>query len=329
MTDRRVHLLLVGLGSVGQSVMLHLARVGHYRSAMNPKVTVVDRNVKALWRQMQEAHPALNDWLTVETEETRIEDVGEAEIKRWLQDEHPPTMVYVCTRNEIANLRIARVLVRDLVEEQPSGGLAANVVALDPAGGCVLTDFSEHGSHGGRFHLFSLMRTEGEQQDSPLTSGLLSDVDDRVAKQLHEDYCAKDDLECASNPGRQKAAANAPWAELAETYRDSNRWVADHFEVKLRAVGCKLVPTESGQPAAQWSEKEMDLLARMEHDRWWADRALDGWTYAPVRVNQRKLHNNMIPYEQLPEAVKKLDKDSVRTVMGVLRASGLEVVRVQ
>jgi hypothetical protein len=45
-----VHLLLVGLGSVGQSVLLQLARLGHYRSGKKPKVTVIDRNVKQLWR---------------------------------------------------------------------------------------------------------------------------------------------------------------------------------------------------------------------------------------------------------------------------------------
>lgn len=328
MSDRRVHVLLVGLGSVGQSVMLQLARMGHYRSRKKPKVTVVDRNVKALWRQVQEAHPTLKDWLTVETEETRIEDVGEAELERWLQDEFPPTMVYVCTKNEIANLRIARVLLRDLVEKQQSGGhAAADVVALDPAGGCVLTDFSEHGSHGGRFHLFSLVRAEGGSLGSPLAGGLLSDVDDSVAKQLHEAYCAEDNQACSREPGRQKAAANAPWSELAETYRDANRSVADHFEVKLRAVGCKLVKAGAGESAAQWSDEEMELLARMEHDRWWADRALDGWTFAPVRVNRRKHHPNMVTYEELSEEVKKLDKDSIHKLTAILRQSGLEVVR--
>jgi hypothetical protein len=330
MSDRRVHVLLVGLGSVGQSVMLQLARMGHYRSRKKPKVTVVDRNVKARWRQVQEAHPALKDWLTVETEEIRVEDVGEAELEKWMQDEYPPTMVYVCTKNEIANLRIARVLLKDLVEKQQSGAdTVADVVALDPAGGCVLTDFSEHGSHGGRFHLFSLVRADGGSPGSPLAGGLLSDVDDRVAKQLHEDYCAEDDQACSREPGRQKSAANAPWLEVAETYRDANRSAADHFEVKLRAVGCKLVPADAAQVAAQWSDEEMDLLARMEHDRWWADRALDGWTFAPVRDNRRKHHPNMVAYEELSEEVKKKDKDQIRKLTAILRDSGLEVVRAQ
>ena len=41
-----VHVLLVGLGSVGQSILLQLARIGHYRSGKKPKATVIDRNVK-------------------------------------------------------------------------------------------------------------------------------------------------------------------------------------------------------------------------------------------------------------------------------------------
>ena len=88
-----------------------MARIGHYRSACKPKITVVDRQVSRQWRQALGAHPALEQWVRVEKEEARIEDVGNSEIDKWLSDECAITMVYVCTKDEIANLRIARLLV--------------------------------------------------------------------------------------------------------------------------------------------------------------------------------------------------------------------------
>jgi hypothetical protein len=323
LTDQRVHVLLVGLGAVGQSIMLQIARIGHYRSGLKPKVTVLDRNVEVRWKELQKSHPAIADLLLVETEEVHFEDVGQKELDRWLQDEIPINIVYVCTKNEIANLRIARTLLKEMSSRQ---GTPADVVVLDPPGGCVLSEFASHGTYHEHFHLFSLVKSEDSHQQSPIVTGILSEMDDAVARMLHEEYCAEDDRACAVDSGRKPADANRPWVDLPETYRDANRSVADHFDVKLRAVGCKLVPAGQGI-AVVWEEEEMELLARMEHDRWWSDRALDGWTLAPERNNLRKQHPDMVPYDQLSDAVKRLDRDSIVKMRTILARSGKVVVR--
>jgi len=321
--DRGVHVLLVGLGSVGQALLVQLARMGHYRSALKPKVTVVDRHVKALWKQAREAHPALETWLGIQTEETRIEDVGFQEIENWLTDERPITAVYVCTKDEIANLRISRLLLRRMLEREQSGGPPTpTVVALDPPGGCLLEDFAAYGAYKERFRLFSLVRGDGDLGSSPVAGSLLSEMDDARARLLHEDYCAKDDRGCAETPGRRKAAANLPWESLPETYREANRSSADHIEVKLRAVGRTLAPRGSAAEAPLTPE-ELEVLSRMEHDRWWADRALDGWTYAPERDNARKHHPDMVPYEQLSEPKRQLDRDNVQNILRIAAGSSL------
>jgi hypothetical protein len=314
----RVHLLLVGLGSVGQSILLQMARMGHYRSGHKPKLTVVDREVKARWREIREACPAVTEWLDVETHETRIEEVSEAEIDHWARDEYPITMVYVCTRNELANLRISRLLMRGFIARAESDPRSAvpDVVALDPPGGCVLSDFALHGEHRGRFHVFSLLRSEQGQSRSAIAESVLSETDDQRARLLHEDYCASDDRACALDPSRRRAAANLPWEVLPETYRQSNRLSADHIDVKLRAVSRQLAARGSA-PESPLSAEELETLARMEHDRWWAERALDGWTYAEQRNNQRKHHPNMLPWAALSEPVRQLDRDNVQNILRI------------
>jgi hypothetical protein len=64
----------------------------------------------------------------------------------------------------------------------------------------------------------------------------------------------------------------------------------------------------------------------MEHDRWWADRALDGWTYAPERDNARKHHPDMVPYEQLSEPKRQLDRDNVQNILRIAAGSSLVLV---
>lgn len=305
-----VHVVIVGLGSVGQSILMQLARQGHYRSGKKPKVTVVDRSVSDRWRETREAYPALEQWLSVETEETRFEQVGTQQVNKWLTDERPVTVAYVCTKDEIVNLRVARLLLDGIkAQTRKDTALAAKVVALDPAGGCVLADFAAHGGHEGRFHLFSLVRG---------SEGFLTEMNDTRARQFHEDYCRK-------NPG---AVANKPWELLPETLRDANRMTADHFDVKMRAVGCRIVAkAQATEPPATLSPQELEMLAIMEHNRWWADRALDGWTLGNPRDDARKLHPNMVPYEDLSEPDKQKDRDNVANMIKVLDREGTVVVR--
>lgn len=304
-----VHVVIVGLGSVGQSILLQLARQGHYRSGRKPKVTVVDRSVGERWREARQAYPALEQWLQVEKEETRFEEVGPQQIRKWLTDERPVTVAYVCTRDEIANLRIARLLLEG-IKAQPRQDLAgeAKVVALDPPGGCVLADFAAHGGHEGRFHLFSLVRG---------SEGFLREMDDTRARWFHEDYCRN----------YPSAAASMPWENLPETLRNANRMTADHFDVKMRAIGCRIVPRDTAVAPAALSAQELEQLSIMEHNRWWADRALDGWTPGSPRNDANKVHPNMVPYEELSEADKQKDRDNVNNMIKVLGREGMVVVR--
>jgi hypothetical protein len=305
------HLLLIGLGSIGQAVILQLARLGHYRSGKKPKITVVDQQVGHHWRTLLKAYPAIEQWVQVETHEVRIEEIGSADVRKWLYDEAPVTMAYACTRNEVANLRISRLILEELKGDGQKSDLAhPKIVAIDSPGGMILSDFAAYGDHQDRFCLFSLSHSGRD--------GLMTDIDDRYARLMHEDYCKKN----------KNAAANKPWEQLSETLRNANRRPADHFDVKLRALGLALVSKEGAAPA-QLTADELDLLARMEHDRWWADRALDGWSHAVVRNDKRKQHHDMVSYDLLSEATRQKDRDSVVTLIRILdQEKGLSVVRV-
>jgi hypothetical protein len=325
-----VHLVLVGLGSVGQSILLQLARLGHYRSGKQPKVTVIDRNVKQQWREMLDACPQLVSLVQVETQELKIEEITVEDVDRWLFDERPVTMAYVCTKDEIANLRFARLLVNRLqARDAKSDLIMPQVVALDPPGGCVLSDYSLNGQHNGCFYVFSLVPSELQKQGASNHEGshLISEVDDSRARQFHEGYCAKDRLECEKEPGRQPAPFNRPWAELPETARNANRITADHFEVKMRSLGYSIVSKEAPAEPVLLQSEQLELLARMEHDRWWADRVLDGWTLNAVRDNKRKYHPNLVPYDELTEPIKQLDRDSVLQMIEILDSEGYVIAR--
>jgi hypothetical protein len=93
------------------------------------------------------------------------------------------------------------------------------------------------------------------------------------------------------------------WALLAERYRESNRLLALHHEVKKAAW----------EHRCKGQDNEMLVhLSRSEHMRWMAEKAMDGWRWSGSnnensRKNDRLLHHQLVPYDALTNHAK--DKD--------------------
>lgn len=326
-TNQRVHVLLVGLSSVGQAIVQQMARMGHYRSGLRPKITIVDRDSEAKWSALTVRLPAIEDYVVVEKIEIDLDHITPQILDQWLEDADPITMVYVCRKNEISNLRIARLLLDRQIEQSRQRDMnIADVVALDPPGGSVLSDFYTYGNHGGHFHVFSLVGVDGNAEGSAVTRGLLTDIDDSRARSIHDAYRAKDLAMMEQNPDHQVHPNSRPWDDLPENIRDANRMVGDHFEIKMRAIGCRLGAIGNVEETTL-SKDELEVLSIMEHRRWWADRALNGWRFGSSRDDAKKTHPNMVPYQDLSEADKQKDRDSVIEMTKILRGEGMVITR--
>ena len=321
----RVHVLLVGLGSIGQALLVQLAKTGHYRSGLHPKVTIVDRQVSRQWSNLIESFPTLQRWIEVELIESHIEDLKPTRVKEWLYDKHPVSMAYVTTSDEVANLKVARMLISNLQNfREEKSAPVTEVVVVDPPGGYVLSDYETNGSHNGNIHLFSLSR--GGQRESK--ESFLSYLDDSRAKAMHAAYLRHNEMCPPDDPTWQTGASNASWDKLPEFLRESNRQLADFldFEVKLRSIGCQLV-TKGQDGPVRLRQYELDQLSRLEHQRWWSERELDGWQYSERPNRDLKLSSKMVDFDQLSPKDKRLDEKAVTDLISQLADEGLIVVR--
>ena len=152
---------------------------------------------------------------------------------------------------------------------------------------------------------------------------LLDGAGDELARTIHEHYCDTID---AQGRDLSQEPAGQPWERLATSYRQANRHQADHFWAKLAVTDCRAVPEDLVEAFAL-SPLEVERLAIVEHDRWAADRHLDGWSFGPVRDNARKLHPQLIPYAALSEAMKDLDRFAVRGLPTLAARQGLGIQR--
>jgi hypothetical protein len=65
-----------------------------------------------------------------------------------------------------------------------------------------------------------------------------------------------------------------------------------------------------------------ERLASSTHDAWARKRVEDGWRYGPQRDDARKAHPCLVPYDELPESEKDVDRRVVRDLLRALLALG-------
>lgn len=65
-----------------------------------------------------------------------------------------------------------------------------------------------------------------------------------------------------------------------------------------------------------------EQLAANAHEVWSAARLAQGWTWGPVRDDALKQHPCLVPYDQLPESEKLLDRNAVSGALAAIRHFG-------
>ncbi len=133
---------------------------------------------------------------------------------------------------------------------------------------------------------------------------------------IHEAYLT---TKAADNAGAASHASERPWPELAEVYRQGNRRAVDHLAVKRHCfseAALKGLPSISLPPEAVQNPGLLEKLASCEHDSWRLDRELDGWRRGE-RNDLRRLHPDLVCYEDLSDSVKEYDRAQIGFLAGI------------
>ncbi len=146
------------------------------------------------------------------------------------------------------------------------------------------------------------------------------DLLDQMAATFHQNYVANS---TGRLPDNMK-----PWPILPETFKQANRDQAGYAVRILEAVGYGVREAESPEVYmfADEDEHRVEQMAELEHGRWNADRLRNGWRPG-ARDDGRKLHDCLVPWSELPEDIKRYDRDAVRKFPEILAQAGLEVYR--
>jgi hypothetical protein len=153
---------------------------------------------------------------------------------------------------------------------------------------------------------------------------LLQERLDELARAVHEFYL-EGRLEEGDKIGSR--ISMFPWDQLPEAVREDNRLLTDCYELKLRDIGARLVPLEGEATGFAFHASELEALSRAEHDRWMAAKLIEGWVYGKVRDDAAKRHPDMVPYDDLTEARKDLDREQIRVITRLTASAGRRPLR--
>lgn len=316
------HLLVVGLGEMGSSLVVQAARRWRTLPAKRGqrfRVTVVDDKADDHVAALTERFPRLKDACELVAERMDLDSAGfeRADFLAGSDGARPVTSVYVCVGDDATGLSAALHLRRRL-----GGRDVPIVVRTTQSGGVAALVAGDHGGPAqGGLEVFGLL----DRVCRP--DVLLKGQNEVLAQAIHEDYIRH---QCAEGATRETNPSMADWDALPETLRESNRRQAADIGRKLEAVGCAIEPlTDWDARPLEFAADEVERLARMEHDRWCQEREAAGWAYAAEKDVETKRSPYLVPYDALPEDIKAYDRNTVRAIPAFLAEAGFALVRMR
>ncbi len=315
------HLLVVGLGRMGESLVLHTARSWWDQrpdKSSRLQVTIIDRYALRKVESLYIRYPQLAQACELIPHQIEIHSpefesgayLSPAPGKRGIDH------VYICVDNDSLGLHAGLVLLR----QRPNSGIPIVIRMAEQSGlARLLGDRKNDRGTYQNLYAFGYL-------DHTCTPDLLNDTThDVLARAAHEEYVQqqmKTGTAVPSDPSMQ------PWAQLDEQYRKANYQWVDHINQVLKEGGYTLVPLIGwDSPALEFSLAELERMAQLEHQLWCQDRQNDGWRYAlgPKDLAART-HPHLVDWDALPEAEREKNRTAVRGIPSFLSRAGYQII---
>jgi hypothetical protein len=305
-----VHLVVGSLGPLEKALVVHAAHIGHFRHAGKVRLHLVSVSARADEAALIKEYPGLRHCALLDTELLGHEDEFVERVAELARPWGANSLVTVLSGGAPEAAMGEALLLGERLKNGPRLR-----VLLDAPG-----ESGVRSLIGNNPQLATWIRFLPDLLDACGSEVVFSQRLDVVARRIHTIWKEGTDqrIREAEAAGNMDAAAKhrakatyRDWVDLTEEQKDVNRLAADHIPVKIRAVG--LDPDAGPSLHAAWAgldARQLDMLCRMEHERWAAPLWMAGWTPG-IRDDSRRIHDNLVPYDELNEGTRKYDLEQV------------------
>lgn len=144
---------------------------------------------------------------------------------------------------------------------------------------------------------------------------------ERVAREVHE-------LLRGSLDGGSPYRAQA-YDELDDHIKEANRQQIRRAPVLLAELGYRVEQDDraTGRQEVCLTEEEIERASIAEHEGWMRQKTSDGYRFGPVRDDLTRTHPSLVPWEELTDSVRDLDRQRVRLLPWIARELKLRIMR--
>jgi hypothetical protein len=157
------------------------------------------------------------------------------------------------------------------------------------------------------------------------------DLLERLAAAAHDVFCEGKKRD-GWTPGAERSETQkthpllVPYDQLSADYKDANRVTVRTIPRKLAAIGCVMMPARRGVRPAAFTDAELEMLARLEHDIWMEAKLQSGWSLGKPGDGLKR-SEYLVPWSEVPEAIREADRDLVRGMPAIISRAGYTIVR--
>ncbi|MCA9048291.1 MAG: NAD-binding protein [Planctomycetaceae bacterium] len=346
------HYVVVGFGPMAQTLCTQLATLAHFPNRKRFRMTIADQKIDAAAREYLHSHPRFTTWTDSEIGVTDFPD----EADQWSFNQYPlpadikvsgeHAIQYVCNAEFVelpagrSNERFAQHLAKRFLPKN-----VKPVIFVcghnDHENFETAVELRNHLKHQGRADVptfvwlprqpalaralseFENLLAFGECAEAASYLEITEPIRDIIGRIIFEDY---EEKYGNLHPQTPQDERDKLWAKAPDDFKESSKAAADHMHIKLALAGFQLrrcLSTDKQRlrfdPTAY--PKDLRILAKMEHNRWVAERLMSGWRFSaatdPVQINANKLkrlNKDLIPWDQLQGDQQK-DFDQVDVVL--------------
>lgn len=314
---KRVHMLLLGFSQVGQALAMQFGQQAHFANGKKSKMTIVDESLGDPDNSEAEnvySTPLKRLAKTLDLKLIRSAPDSETVRNVILQAVSDPESlcnIISCGRDDTESLTLA-LHINELLRQVGHKNTPIFVRLTESTG---LSEFLDHENNQDEV-LVNVFGFGLFEQTFSIES-IHSQTINQIAKAIHAHY---------QNDGHSHSDASAleSWHRLPEYIKEANRVAAENLELKLAII--QKVGRSTNEKHEEVIERYIEPLSKMEHNRWMAEKVLQGWAYGPNTDKRTFTHKNIVPWDDLTEEEKDKDSTQVRATLKLLKAAEIPVL---
>lgn len=324
--DPRCHILIHGANKLGDELIKESIQLYHFANTSKIRITVVDHVISEKAAEFSLKYPSL-DYIA-EVEFITSDELFVNDTYRDLAD---ISLCYITGETESQSFEIAKryrqLFVKNKIKllniadekgiQDKSLLIYPRIVILMPRDPDILSLFKNTSAVSDYLRLDRFSFYEHVCKKEIIADDL--NMIDNIAMQIHNIY-----------RGLKEAELMRSWEKLTDREKDFNRYPARHLAVKLRYLKALLVSADQAGEEfdlGNITAHERFILAKMEHNRWIAEKLLAG--YVPFEEIENpdlqsklkshlSLHKDIKLWDELSEADRNKDSmliDNIHTII--------------